>query len=108
MPEDQIDPSLVSNDPAAEAPIAPASPVDIPDDWASLHWKQVVVLAKQIAPSDVEISFDDAKRIISDEIALRAAPEDSDGLVAVTKNGETLRVNPATVEAHKKAGWALA
>jgi hypothetical protein len=90
---------------AVEVEQIPASAVEIPADWAELHWKQVVVLAKQIA-GNIDIGFDDAKRIISDELATRAATE-NDGLVPMTKNGDTLQVNPATVEAHKAAGWAI-
>jgi hypothetical protein len=36
----------------------------------------------------------------------KAASEDKDdGLVEMTKDGETLRVHPSCVEAHKSAGW---
>jgi hypothetical protein len=82
-----------------------ADQIEIPEDWASLHWKQVVGLAKKIA-GDVEITFEDAKRIISDELATRETGGD-DGLVAMTKNGDVLHVHPSTVAAHKRAGWVL-
>jgi hypothetical protein len=99
---DQSEPAaMVENEPAVE----PAGPVDIPEGWASLHWKQVVGLAKKIA-GDIEISFEDAKRIISDELVTREAADD-DGLVAMTKNGDVLHVHPSTVDAHKRAGWVL-
>lgn len=81
--------------------------VDIPDGWRDLHWKQVVSLARQIDPSQPTIDLEDARRIIADELALRDAPKGDDGLVEMAKAGETLRVNPATVDAHKKAGWKL-
>lgn len=105
---------VVENEPAVGAapvevtspePVEASVPVDIPEGWASMHWKQVVGLAKKIA-GDIEISFEDAKRIISDEMVTREAADD-DGLVAMTKNGDVLHVNPATVDAHKRAGWAL-
>lgn len=107
------DQSIVAdNDPAISASIdpaeetGPASSVEIPESWASMHWKHVVMLAKQIA-GNIEITFEDAKRIISDELVTREATGADDGLVAMTKNGDTLRVNAATVDAHKRAGWAL-
>ncbi|TGU44640.1 hypothetical protein EN788_22250 [Mesorhizobium sp. M2D.F.Ca.ET.145.01.1.1] len=82
-----------------------SEPVEIPEDWASLHWKQVIGLAKKIG-GDVEVSLEDAKRIISDELSTRAST--NDGLVAMTKNGDVLHVHPSTVEAHKRAGWVIA
>lgn len=108
---DQSVPAVADNAPAVAANIDPVadpavSTVDIPEGWASLHWKQIVVLAKQIA-GDIEISFEDAKRIISDELVTREATGSDDGLVAMTKNGDVLHVNPATVDAHKRAGWVL-
>lgn len=33
------------------------------------------------------------------------AKESTSTLVKVTKNGEFLEVNPATLEAHKRSGW---
>ena len=101
--------AVVENVPAVDAgPIeaAIAAPVEIPEGWASLHWKQIVVLAKQIA-GDIEITFEDAKRIITDELVTREATGSEDGLVAMTKNGDVLHVNPATVDAHKRVGWTL-
>lgn len=102
----QVDPAPAEPVPVADAPVQSA-PVDIQEDWASLHWKQIVSLARKIA-GDIEITVEDARRIIGDELATRAATETDDGLVAMTKNGDTLRINPVTVEAHKRAGWALA
>lgn len=103
--------AVVENEPAVTAsPVAeveviqPAS-VDIPEGWAAMHWKHVVMLAKQIA-GNIEITFEDAKRIITDELYTRSAA-DSDGLVAMTKNGDVLHVHPSTVGAHKRVGWAL-
>jgi hypothetical protein len=84
----------------------PVAPIEIPDGWASMHWKHVVALARKIA-GNIEISYEDAKRIISDELVTREATGIDDGLVAMTKNGDTLRVNAATVDAHKRAGWSL-
>lgn len=46
-----------------------------------------------------------------DEKAAKAIPKQQakepvdDGLVPVSKDGETLRVHPSCVEAHKKTGW---
>lgn len=34
--------------------------------------------------------------------------ESTEGLVKVTKAGETLHVHPTTVQAHEAAGWKLA
>ena len=81
--------------------------VEIPDNWSEMHWKQTVVLAKKIV-GDIEVSFEDAKRIISDELVAReTVGPDNDGLVAMTKNGDVLHVNPTTVASHKRVGWAL-
>jgi len=101
--------TVADNEPAVVASAEPAvdQAVEIPEGWAELHWKQVVALAKKIA-GNIEITFEDAKRIISDELVTREATGSDDGLVAMTKNGDTLRMNPATVDAHKRAGWALA
>lgn len=33
--------------------------------------------------------------------------EQEDGLIEMTKDGETLRVHPSCVESHKSAGWVL-
>lgn len=35
------------------------------------------------------------------------ALEQSDGLTAMSKDGETLRVHPTCVKAHQSAGWTL-
>ena len=42
----------------------------------------------------------------SDEQGTEASADDADdGLVAVHKDGETLRVHPTCVKAHHAAGW---
>ena len=38
---------------------------------------------------------------------VKAKADKDDGLVAVTKNGEELRVHPSCVKAHIEQGWAL-
>jgi hypothetical protein len=103
------EPAVVAGDAVIDPPVVEAadpSPVEIPEGWASMHWKHVVALARQIA-GNIEISYEDAKRIIGDELVTREAIGSDDGLVAMTKNGDTLRVNPNTVDAHKRAGWML-
>jgi hypothetical protein len=40
--------------------------------------------------------------------APKAEPSKEEGLVPMTKDGETLEVHPSCVDAHKKAGWTLA
>lgn len=46
----------------------------------------------------------------AERAALQASdtPLDDDGLIAMTKDGEELRVHPTCVKAHQDAGWALA
>ncbi len=39
--------------------------------------------------------------------AVKIASRAETGLIAVTKDGETLEVHPSTVAAHVKAGWTL-
>ena len=40
--------------------------------------------------------------------AERAAQEqEDDGLVAMVKDGEELRIHPTCVQAHKEAGWKV-
>lgn len=37
----------------------------------------------------------------------RSKREDLDGLVLMTKDGESIAVHPSCVKAHEIAGWAL-
>lgn len=57
-----------------------------------------------------------AAKAAEDEAAKRAAEEaakaaedgsEDDGLIAVVKDGEPLRVHPSCVGAHVRAGWKL-
>jgi hypothetical protein len=43
------------------------------------------------------------------EAAAQAAAEQQqdNGLIAMTKDGQTLRVHPSTVKSHQTAGWKL-
>ena len=42
---------------------------------------------------------------ISPEAAKDTQPQADPGLIAVTKNGETLHVHPSCLHAHKSAAW---
>jgi hypothetical protein len=54
---------------------APHDPVAIPADWADLHWKRRVALAREIVGGDDEITADKASEIIAAEVAKRAGEQ---------------------------------
>lgn len=39
--------------------------------------------------------------------AAKVAEQVEDGLIAMNKKGETLRVHPSCVKAHERAGWKV-
>ncbi len=57
---------------AETAPVSVLAVVDIPPEWAGLHWKQQVVLATKISGRDDITKVDEAREIIAVESARRA------------------------------------
>lgn len=45
--------------------------------------------------------------VAKDQRASKEAEKRDDGLIAMTKNGDELRVHPSCIKAHQAAGWAL-
>jgi hypothetical protein len=54
------------------APVSVPAVVDIPPEWAGLHWKQQVALAGKISARDDITKMDEAREIIAAEVARRA------------------------------------
>jgi len=60
-------------EPDAPEPGAEQAGIEIPTDWADLHWTQRVKLAKAIMGGEGDLSADEAVDVIAEEVARRAA-----------------------------------
>lgn len=57
--------------------VDPRDAVDIPEDWASLHWKQRQTLAKAVAPAQADKinTADEADAVLREELIRRGVIE---------------------------------
>lgn len=75
-----------AGEPGADVTNAP--PVEIPADWADLHWTQRVKLAKAISgDEDAEVTADQANDQITAEVARRSSTAGVDGVEGAGNNG---------------------
>jgi hypothetical protein len=91
--ETEATPGPTGNDPGAQQGEAAAdhpetAPVEIPADWADLHWTQRVKLAKAISGDEAaELTADQANEAITAEVARRSSAAPADGVEGAGNNG---------------------